>query len=54
MDDTLDRMAGAAPVAINDGRFAIAVAGPLQRMARHLDRHAAALVAARHTVEVAR
>ena len=36
---------------INDEMFAIAVAGLLQRMTRHLDRHAAALMAARQTLE---
>lgn len=52
-ENVADVMAVAAPVAINDEMFAIAVAGPLPRMTRHLDRHAAALVAARQTLEAA-
>jgi len=53
LHSSADVMAVAAPVAINDEMFAIAVAGPLQRMTRHLDRHAAALVAVRQTLEAA-
>ena len=52
-ENVADVMAVAAPVAINDETFAMAVAGPLQRMTRRLDRHAAALVAARQTLEAA-
>lgn len=52
-ENVADVMAVAPPVAINDEMFAIAVAGPPQHMTRHLDRHAAALVAVRQTLEAA-
>ncbi|SRR6266545_2711157 len=46
-----DVMAVATPVAMNEEVFAIAVAGPIQRMTPRLERHAARLVAARQKLE---
>lgn len=50
-ENVADVMAVATPVVMNEAVFAVAVAGPIQRMRLRLERHAGALVAARQKLE---
>lgn len=50
-ENVADVMAVATPVVMNEEVFAVAVAGPIQRMTPRLERHAGALVAARQKLE---
>jgi DNA-binding IclR family transcriptional regulator len=52
-ENVADVTAVAAAVVINEETFAIAVAGPMHRMAPRTEQHAAALLAARRAVESA-